>query len=117
LLGQALQSRLLCRPGESVVEADFDDVQLTAEGPAPVPYVVTLMLTVNNEGSTRPDVKDTMTIDVYDDACQMARLGEGKAADNPGDFDGDCITDANDLAELAAEWLTGDVLTVPIIKP
>jgi hypothetical protein len=116
LLGQALQIRLLCRPGESVVEADFDDVQLTAETPTPVPYVVTLTLAVNNEGSAT-EVKDTMTIDVYDDACQMARLGEGKAADNPGDFDGDCITDANDLAELAAEWLTGDVLTVPIIKP
>jgi hypothetical protein len=115
LLGQALQIRLFCLGSGG--EADFDDVQLTAEAPAPVPYVVTLTLAVNNEDSGRPDVKDTMTIDVYDDACQMARLGEGKAADNPGDFDGDCITDANDLDELAAEWLTGDALTVPIIKP
>jgi hypothetical protein len=47
----------------------------------------------------------------------MARLGEGKAADNPGDFNEDCITDANDLDELAAKWLTGDALTVPIPKP
>jgi hypothetical protein len=116
-LGQALAIRLVAVNFTNGKGVDFDDVKLTAEGPAPVPYVVTLTLAVNNEGSTRPDVKDTMTIDVYDDACQMARLGEGKAADNPGDFDGDCITDGNDLAELAAQWLTGDVLTVPIIKP
>jgi hypothetical protein len=116
-LGQALAIRLVAVNFTNGKGVDFDDVKLTAEGPAPDPYVVTLTLAVNNEGSTRPDVKDTMTIDVYDDACQMARLGEGKAADNPGDFDGDCITDGNDLAELAAKWLTGDALTVPIIKP
>jgi len=116
-LGQALAIRLVAVNFTNGKGVDFDDVKLTAEGPAPVPYVVTLTLAVNNEGSTRPDVKDTMTIDVYDDACQMARLGEGKAADNSGDFDGDCITDGNDLAELAAQWLTGDALTVPIIKP
>jgi hypothetical protein len=114
LLGQALQIRLLCL-GEGG-EADFDDVQLTAEAPTPVPYVVTLTLAVNNEGSAT-EVKDTMKVYVYDDACQAARMGKGLGTDNPGDFNGDCITDAKDLDELAAKWLTGDALTVPIPKP
>jgi hypothetical protein len=114
LLGQALQIRLLCLGANG--EADFDDVQLTAEGPAPVPYVVTLTLAVNNEGSARPDVKDTMKIDVYDDACEAARIGKGLGTDNPGDFNENCITDANDLAELAANWLTRGGLAGPILK-
>jgi hypothetical protein len=113
LLGQALQIRLLCLGANG--EADFDDVQLTVEAPAPDPYVVTLTLAVNNEG--KPAVTDTMKIDVYDDACEAARIGKGLAADNPGDFNENCITDANDLAELAAKWLTGDALTAPITKP
>jgi hypothetical protein len=57
-----------------------------------------------------------MKIDVYDDACLAAKAA-GLGADNPGDFDGDCITDANDLDELATKWLTGGALTVPIPKP
>ena len=119
LLGEPLQIRLLSlgnvNPGD-YTEADFDDVWLTAEGPTPSPYVVTLTLAVNNEGSTRPDVEDTMTIDVYDDACEAARIGKGLAADNPGDFDGNCITDANDLAELATKWLDDTGLTGPVVK-
>jgi hypothetical protein len=75
-----------------------------------------LTLAVNNEGNAT-QVKDTMKIYVYDDACEAARIGKGLGTDNPGDFDGDCITDANDLAELAEKWLTGDALTAPIPKP
>jgi len=113
-VGLPLQIRLLSLGGG---EVNFDDVQLSAVGPAPNPYIVTLTLAVNNEGSARADIKDGLTIDVYDDACQMARIGEGKAADNPGDFDENCITDAVDLDELAANWLAGDVLTGPVPKP
>ena len=114
LVGQALQIRLFCLGSGG--EADFDNVQLTAEAPTPVPYVVTLTLAVNNEGSAT-QVKDTMKVYVYDDACQAARMGKDLGTDNPGDFNGNCITDANDLAELAAKWLTGDALTTPIPKP
>ena len=89
---------------------DFDDVKLTAEGPTPDPYTVTLTLAVDDV------YKDTMTIDVYDDACEAARIGKGLAADNPGDFDGNCITDANDLAELATKWLNDTGLTGPVVK-
>jgi hypothetical protein len=116
LLGQALQIRLLCL-GEGG-EADFDDVQLTAEAPTPVPYVVTLVLKVNNDGEP-PEKTGTgaLKIYVYDDACEAARIGKDLAVENLGDFNEDCITDANDLDELAAKWLTGDALTVPIPKP
>jgi hypothetical protein len=38
------------------------------------------------------------------------------AADNPGDFDGNCITDFNDLALMATTWLVDYALTEPVAK-
>jgi len=97
---------------------DFDDVKLTAEGPAPVPYTVALTLTVNNDGEPpEKAVKDVLTIDVYDDACQAARVGKSLGSENPGDFNGDCITDGIDLDELAEKWLADVAITAPIPKP
>ena len=113
LLGEPLQIQLLCIDSN---EVDFDDVQLTAEAPTIVPYTVTLTLAVNNEGSATPDVTDTMKIDVYDNACEAARIGKDLGTDNPGDLNGNCITDPNDLAVLAAKWLAGNALTAPIPK-
>ena len=115
-LGEPLEIRLIAVNYTDGKGVDFDDVQLSAEGPAPEPYVVRLTLAVNNEGSTRPDVKDDLTIDVYDDACQAAKALD-LGADNPGDFDGNCITDANDLGMLASKWLTDTGLTGPVPKP
>jgi len=57
-----------------------------------------------------------MTISVYDDACKMVRIGQGKATDNPTDLDGNCITDLADFAELASEWLSGEALPEAIWK-
>ena len=57
-----------------------------------------------------------MKIDVYDNACEVAKASS-LTADNPGDLDGNCITDANDLAEFASKWLTNNGLTEPIPKP
>jgi len=114
-VGQPLKIRLLSLGGG---EVNFDDVKLSAVGPAPNPYSVRCTLAVKNEGKPVEDTrKDSMRIYVYDDACEAARVGKGLAADNPGDFDGDCDTDGNDLANLAAKWLTGDALTAPVIKP
>jgi len=75
-----------------------------------------LTLAVNNEGSTGLDVTDDMTIDVYDDACEAAKAA-GLEEANPGDIDGNCITDANDLDILAEEWLNETVLAGPVPKP
>lgn len=67
---------------------------------------ITVSISVNNLGRTEPDVVKTMGIDVYDNACQMARTGEGKAADNPTDIAGDdCVTNLEDFAEMAKNWL------------
>jgi len=77
------------------------------------PSTVKLTLTVDD--GVNPPVKDSIRIDVYDDACKAA-IGAGLAADNLGDFDENCITDANDLAELATKWLNDTGLTVPVLK-
>ncbi len=78
------------------------------------PSVVTLTLAVNNEGSTRPDVTDTLTIDVYDDACVAARLGAGLIHEN--DLDENCIINFGDFALLAETWLDDITLTEPVPK-
>jgi hypothetical protein len=74
---------------------------------------VTLTLAVNNVGRLEPPVEDTMTIDVYDDACKAA-IGKGLASDNPTDFDENCITGFGDLAVLATKWLNDNALTEPV---
>jgi len=80
------------------------------------PSLVTLKLAVNSVGRTGLPVEDTMSVYVYDDACQMARIGQGKAADHPTDLDGNCITNLADLARLASRWLSGQALPAPIWK-
>jgi hypothetical protein len=79
------------------------------------PSIVTLTLAVNNVGSGRDDVVDTMTIDVYDDACAAA-IGKGLTADNPTDLDRNCITNFDDFALMATTWLDDNSLTVPVPK-
>jgi len=114
-LGEPLEIRLLACAYTDGKGVDFDDVQLTAESPAPEPYVVTLTLAVNNEGSGRPNVTDDMTIDVYDDTCKAAKAA-GLQEANPGDIDGNCITDANDLDILVSKWANDIALAGPIPK-
>ena len=115
-VGQPLEIRLLAVDFTDGKGVDFDDVKLTAEGPIPDPYIVKLTLKVNNVGKPPEKVReDTMTIDVYGDAC-LAAIAKGLAGDNPGDFDENCITDPNDLDELAAKWLTDISLTGPVLK-
>jgi hypothetical protein len=78
------------------------------------PSVVTLTLAVNNVGSSRPDVKDTMTIDVYDDNCEAAKA-VGTVFDET-DFDENCITNLKDFAVLALDWLSDYAITAPVPK-
>jgi len=117
-LGEPLEIRLLAvNLPDLQREVDFDDVQLIAEGPAPDPYVVKLTLAVNNEGNPPAyAVTDDLTISVYDDACGATKA-VGIGTDHPGDFNKDCITDYQDLAELAAKWLAYTGLAAPIVAP
>jgi len=79
------------------------------------PSIVELTLAVNNEGKLPEEaVKDTMTIDVYDDACAAARLGAGLTHEI--DLDGNCIINFGDFALMATTWLDDTSLTGPVPK-
>jgi len=60
-------------------------------------------------------VKDTMTIDVYDDACLAAKAA-GPVEIDPTDFDENCITNFEDFAVMATTWLDDYTLTGPVAK-
>jgi hypothetical protein len=80
------------------------------------PSVVSLTLAVNNLGRAGSPVEDEMSVYVYDDACKMVRVGQGKGSDNPTDLDGNCITNLADFAKLASGWLSGQALPAAIWK-
>ena len=88
---------------------------VTITKPQGDPVTFTLELTIRDE-ENRP-AKDTMTIKVYDDPCKATRLGMSLAADNPTDINGDCITNLEDIAEMAANWFNDTSLTEPFVKP
>jgi hypothetical protein len=91
-------------PAAGVVFSDpaIEDPTVTITKTAGDAVTVKLTLTVD-DGENMP-VTDAMTIDVYDTACKAA-IGKGLSADNPTDFDGNCKTGLEDLAEMAAKWL------------
>ncbi len=77
------------------------------------PTTVTLTFAATDAKGT---ATDTMTIDVYSDACAASRLGGGLSADT--DIAGDnCTTGLEDLALALAAWLDDTQLTTPIAKP
>jgi len=69
---------------------------------------VTIDLTLNIEGGSV--ITDSMTIDVYDTACQ-ATISVGLQDENPGDVDKNCVTNIDDLKLLAEAWLTDSDLS------
>ena len=95
---------------DPAIEAPTVTITKATDNPSPV----TLTLTVHD--GVHPPVDDTMTMDVYDDACKAA-IGKGTAVDNPADFDGNCITDFKDFAVMATTWLDDYALTEPVAKP
>jgi hypothetical protein len=108
-------------PADGVVfapSASVEDptVTITKDAPTGDATTVTVTLTVNDAANPTTFVDDTMTIDVYDDACKAA-LGKGLDPIGPADFDANCITDLRDYAVLAATWLVDYKLTKAAIKP
>jgi len=103
-------------PNDGVVFSDetVEDPNVTITKGTDNPSTVRLTLTVND--GVNPPVRDTIRIDVYDDACKAA-IGKGLAVDNPGDLDGNCITGFGDLVVMATKWLTYSGLTGPVPKP
>jgi len=109
-----------------VVFSPSDDGGLTSTAINPTVTVgsagpVTLTFTVDD--GVNPAVSDTVTVDVYEDACQAARTGAGEAANHPADLTGpagvpDCNIDLIDIAvEIAAKWLDDYALTEPVPQP
>jgi hypothetical protein len=95
-----------------ITDADQEDVtvQVTKTVDTDDVTVVTMTLAGNNVGSGKDDVTDTVTIDVYDDACKAAGA-DGTLKYDPSDFNQDCITDFEDLALMAAAWLYDYTIT------
>lgn len=117
-VGEAIAVRLISEAAEAK-RLCFDDVQLSINGepgemvdPA---AVVGVKVTVEVSDAVNTTSK-SITIDVYDDDCSMAILGEGKGDANPTDLNGDCITDINDILILAAKWLDNKLLPGPIAE-
>jgi hypothetical protein len=86
---------------------DFDDVKHYADSGA---LTVTLTLAVNNFGRVELPVTDTMTIDVYYDACLTAKA-VGPVELDPTDIDENCITNFADFAVIATTWLVDYTFT------
>ncbi|MCF7955512.1 MAG: hypothetical protein K9M75_06905, partial [Phycisphaerae bacterium] len=74
---------------------------------------IDLTLTVND--ASNPDVSDSMTIDVYLNACQAARAGLGLDAE--ADYDESCLVDVADLAKMAGQWLDDTSATEAQLNP
>lgn len=89
------------------------DPTVTITGLIGNPNTVTLTFAATDDKAT---ATDTMTIDVYSDACAATRLARALRPDT--DITGDtCKTDLEDLALALAAWLDDSKLTTPIAKP
>jgi hypothetical protein len=105
-------------PANGVVftpNANVEDPNVTITKATNNPSVVTLTLAVNNVGSGKYDVEDTLTIDMYDDGCKAANA-DGALEYDSSDFNRDCKTNLEDLAEMAAAWLFDYTATEAIVK-
>ena len=70
---------------------------------------VTMTLTATD---AHGDVEASSKIEVYSDACDMAKNGENIPVALT-DLNADCVTDLGDLAIMAAAWLEGYASTEP----
>jgi len=109
----------LVNPATSAGGADieFDNVVLTADSLFPIASgveTVTMTVFVSDEANPTP-VQASVEIDVYDDACAMARIAFD--ADNLADLDKDCVIDIDDLASVAATWLNDTSIDAPAVSP
>jgi hypothetical protein len=99
----------------AITGADTENASVTITKTAPTgdATVVTMTLAVTLEGED--PVTDSMTIDVYDDAC-VAALDLGLTTIDTTDLDGNCITAFPDFAVMAVTWLDDYALTEAVAK-
>jgi hypothetical protein len=121
-LGETLEIRILAEAYDGFDGADicFDAVTFTIGGVAthvtpPQEGMITVTVTVAlNDVFNPTPVVDTMTIDVYDTACQAIRDGANQGVNNLTDIDGDCNTTLIDFAAIAANWMIDTSSTGPV---
>jgi hypothetical protein len=93
----------------------IEDPTVTITHPAPEnPSTVTLILTATLEGVGVTG--DSMTINVYDDACLAAKAANPDVIDLV-DTNKDCITNLQDYAVVAKDWLFDYAIKEPKPKP
>jgi hypothetical protein len=99
----------------AITDANQEDATVTITKTAPTgdATVVRMTLAVTLEG--KDPVKDTMTIDVYDDAC-LAAKAVGPVELDATDIDENCITNFVDFALMAITWLDDYTLTKAVAK-
>ncbi len=101
--------------------ADAPTLSVTYESPAgsaPLADASTFTITVAVSDEFNPTpLEDTLEIDVYDNPCDAAILGLSLDADNPVDYNKDCIPNLKDAAIMASNWAVDNSLTEPIAKP
>ncbi|MCD6395213.1 MAG: hypothetical protein J7M40_17145 [Planctomycetes bacterium] len=83
-------------------DAGAEDPEVTVTNLTGSMVTVTLTLTAFDEAN--PEIAEaSVEIDVYPDACEMAKNGLGTPV-AATDFNADCITNLPDFAELAFAW-------------
>jgi hypothetical protein len=92
-------------------EVHFDDVQLTSDGGT------TVLVTVAVNDAVTPPVRNTISIDVYDNACKAKLATLTGAESNAGDINDDCVTDVRDFGLVSAAWLINTELDEPYTDP
>ncbi|MBW2098656.1 MAG: hypothetical protein JRG77_07615 [Deltaproteobacteria bacterium] len=103
-------------PDTGVVFSATDVEDPTVTITSPTFSTVTITLAVSDEANPIP-VEKSIEIDVYETECDAARIGFSLAEENPQDFNGDCLTNLEDLAEVAKAWLVDYAITEPTARP
>ena len=102
----AISERVVSSLEVSVIISDATltpSITITKNVATAGPTTVTVKLSASSEGDDTI-VTDTITIDVYDDACQMGLTLDLLTYDK-GDINEDCVTNLADFARLAAGWM------------
>lgn len=105
-----------------VVFSPSDDGGVTANSRVATATINTagpVTLVFEADDQLNDPIADDMTVTVYENACEAARVGDNRAGDYPGDITGpdgvpDCLINLQDFAALAMEWLSDYTLPGPV---
>ena len=74
-----------------------------------------MTLSVVNTGVDKMAMTDSITIDVYDNACLMG-TALGLVDFDDSDLNADCVTNLADFAIMAIDWMADYAITEPAVK-